>query len=140
MYSLYYIFTRQHLYDYKIQACLGTAAVSFPQAQIRLLCTELDIGGEVPGTQIVLRASDRVVLEPCSQPMLKETSKKQQQSFHHFFFLLSIRSSCRCCLSWPVDHQLSYILYSHFRNMPNSTNYSNTTVHSMIIHHIYRGK
>lgn len=140
MYILYYIFTRKRLYNYKIQACLGTAVASFPQAQIRLLCTELDIGGGVPGTQTVLRASDRVVLESCSQPALKETSKKQQQIFTTFFFFPSIRSSCRRCLSWPVDHQLSYILYSHFRNMSNSTNYSNTTVHSMIIHHIYRGK
>lgn len=118
--------------SYKIQACLGTALVSFPRHRL--------------GCSVQSRTSG---LSPRHADHL--SGGRPQTNLHSFSWDLQSTHfkgdvvftngvPAGVGLFWPVDHQLRYILYSHFRNMSNSTNYSNTTAHGINIHHIYMGK
>lgn len=128
---------------------MGTAAVSFPQAQIRLLCTQLDIGGVCVGVVVVVKYQARrpsFVFEPDSQPILKETSKKQQQNFHHFCFFFvfcfylpfGVPAGAASCGLYIIS---TLTLCIHISGTCLTQQFTVTqTVHSMIRHHIYRGK
>lgn len=135
--TFYTTYLPESVSNYKIQACLGTALVSFPRHRIGCSVQSRTSGlgprhadrpsGGRPQTNL-----HTVLAEPYSQRTLKETSKKT------IVFTNGVPAGVG--LFWPVDHQLRYILYSHFRNMSNSTNYSNTTARGINIHHIYRGE